>query len=275
MASQTANPVIATLACALPILLGFVLPASVLVKYALVHYQLTLDAEYLTYTLNSLMLSVLAAVAAVLVGAFMAYGLRLSGTPAIRGLTRIASLGYAVPGAVLAIGVIIPTAWLDNQVDAVMRETFGISTGLLLSGTIAALVIAYVVRFLALSLGTVEASLAKITPNMDDAARTLGHGPWSVLKRIHLPMMRGSILTAGILVFVDCMKELPMTVILRPFNFHTLATFVYEYASDELLAEASLAALTIVAAGILPVIILSLTITRSRPGSLPPLEARP
>ncbi len=260
----------AVVACALPVGLGFVLPASVLVKYALIHYQLTLDADFLTYTLNSLVLSVLAALAAVMVGSFMAYGLRLSGTPVIKGLTRLASLGYAVPGAVLAIGVIIPTAWLDNQVDAVMKETFGISTGLLLSGTIFALIIAYVVRFLALSLGTVEASLAKITPNMDDAARTLGHGPMSVLKRVHLPIMRGSILTAGILVFVDCMKELPMTVILRPFNFHTLATFVHEYASDELLAEASLAALTIVGAGILPVIILSLTITRSRPGSYPP-----
>ncbi|MDH5748429.1 MAG: iron ABC transporter permease [Rhodospirillales bacterium] len=267
--------VMASMACALPVLLGFVLPGAVLVKYALIHYQLTLDAEYAIYTLNSLTLSVLAAVVAVTIGAFMAYGLRLSGTPVMKALTRVASLGYAVPGAVLAIGVMIPTAWLDNLVDGVMTETFGISTGLLLSGTIVALVIAYVVRFLALSLGTVEASLAKITPNMDGAARTLGHGPFSVFKRIHLPIMRGSILTAGILVFVDCMKELPMTVILRPFNFHTLATFVHEYASDELLAEASLAALTIVAAGILPVIILSLTITRSRPGYYFIAEAKP
>ena len=121
-------------------------------------------------------------------------------------------------------------------------------------------------RLHALSFGTIEASLAKVTDNMDGAARTLGSGPADTLRRVHLPMMRGSVLTAGILVFVDGMKELPMTMILRPFDFHTLATFVHEYASDELLAESSLAALTIVASGILPVILLSYTITRSRPG---------
>ena len=256
----------ATLACLLPVVLGFVLPAAVLAGYAVGHYRESLDAAFLVHTANSLTLSSLAAALAVVLGVFMAYGLRLSGTSVVGAATRLASLGYAVPGAVLALGVIIPTAWLDNWVDAFMRDTFGFSTGLLLSGSIFAVTTGYVVRFLALSFGTVEASLAKVTHNMDGAARTLGKGPWATLSRVHLPLMRGSILTAAILVFVDCMKELPMTVILRPFNFDTLATFVHQYASDERLAEGSLAALAIVASGILPVIALSFTIGRSRPG---------
>ena len=133
-------------------------------------------------------------------------------------------------------------------------------------GTIAPVVYGYLVRFLALSYGTAEASLGRITPSMDGAARTLGANPMSALSRVHFPMMRGSLITAGILVFVDCMKELPLTIILRPFNFDTLATFVYQYASDELLEESALGALTIVGAGIIPVILLSVTIARSRPG---------
>ncbi len=257
---------LAPLASLAPVVLGFALPAGVLGNYALTHYADTLEADFLSYTVNSLELSSLAAVIAVAVGAFMAYGARLRGGPVVTAATRFASLGYAVPGAVLAIGVVIPTAWLDNTVDAIAGAVFGISTGLLLSGSIVVVTIGYVVRFLALSFGTIEASLSKVTASMDGAARTLGAGPAATLRRVHLPIMRGSVLTAAILVFVDCMKELPMTMILRPFNFHTLATFVHQYASDELLAESSLAALTIVAAGILPVILLSRTIGRSRPG---------
>jgi len=258
--------VLAFLFCFLPVALGFVLPAAVLTSYAVQYYRETLAGDFWIYAANSLILSTVTAVAAVLIGMFLAYGARLSRGSFIRGATRFASLGYAVPGAVLAIGVIIPMAALDNRIDAFSRDVFGIPLGLLLSGTVFAVIYGYLTRFTALSYGTLEASLGKITPNMDDAARTLGHGPASILKRIHLPMMRGSILTAGLLVFVDCMKELPMTVILRPFNFETLATYVHQFASDELLEESALGALAIVAAGILPVILLSLTIARSRPG---------
>ncbi|MCH7692133.1 MAG: iron ABC transporter permease [Proteobacteria bacterium] len=257
---------LASLACLAPVVLGFAIPTGVLGRYALTHYADTLEADFLTYTANSLGLSSMAAVITVAVGIFMAYGVRLRGGPVVTAATRFASLGYAVPGAVLAIGVVLPTAWLDNTVDAVLDSVFGISTGLLLSGSVFVIILGYVVRFLALSFGTIEASLSKITPSMDGAARTLGAGPMATLRRVHLPVMRGSVLTAAILVFVDCMKELPMTVILRPFDFHTLATFVHQYASDELLAESSLAALTIVASGILPVVLLSRTIGRSRPG---------
>ncbi|MBT4888264.1 MAG: iron ABC transporter permease [Rhodospirillales bacterium] len=257
----------ATLICVLPIVLGFAIPASVLVDYSLDFYHVTLNRNFLLYTTNSLMLAITSATLAVIIGLFLAYAIRLQGSPMLIAATRVASIGYAVPGAVLAIGVILPLSIFDNSIDGFMRETFNVSTGLLLSGTVIAVTIGYLVRFLALSFGTLEASLNKITVNMDGASRTLGHGPASTLKLIHLPLMRSSILTAGILVFVDVMKELPMTMLLRPFNFETLATYVHQYASDELLEECALGALSIVGAGILPVIILSAAIARSRPGN--------
>ena len=254
---------LASLACLAPIALGFVLPAAVLMAFASASQA---EPGFLAAIANSLTLAALAALMAVLAGLFLAYGARLGASPALKAATQLASLGYAVPGAVLAVGVIIPFAWFDNTLDRLMRDAFGISTGLVLSGTIAAVTFAYVVRFLALSLGTIEAGLGKVTASMDQAARTLGQGPLGTLRRIHLPMIRASVLTAALLVFVDVMKELPMTLLLRPFNFHTLATRVYEYAADELLEEAALPALAIVAAGIGPVVLLSLAIRRARPG---------
>jgi iron(III) transport system permease protein len=165
---------------------------------------------------------------------------------------------------VLAIGVIVPLAAFDNSVDAFMREYVGISTGLLLSGTPFALVFAYCVRFLAVSGGSVESSLAKVTPSMDMAARSLGANTLRTLHEVHLPLIRGGLLTGILVVFVDCMKELPATLILRPFNYDTLATFVYQYASDERIEACSPAALLIVLVGIIPVILLSRTITATR-----------
>lgn len=257
----------AFLACLAPVALGFLLPAGVLANYALRFYAETLAADYATFVANTLTLASLSAVVAVAIGLFMAYGVRLNGGRVLKAVTRFASVGYAVPGAILAIGIVIPMGAVDNALDALSREAFGISTGLIFSGTIFAVIYGYSARFLALSHGTVEASLQKITPNMDGAARTLGHGPGSTLMRLHLPLMRASLMTAGLLVFVDCMKELPLTLILRPFNYETLATFVYQYASDELLEEAALGALTIVGAGVIPVILLSVSILRARPGS--------
>ncbi|MBT4463932.1 MAG: iron ABC transporter permease, partial [Rhodospirillaceae bacterium] len=257
---------LAILACALPVLFGFVLPAGVLASYSVIHFDVAMNTDFLDHAFNSLMLSSLAAGLAVAIGIFMAYGVRLRNERLLKGMVRLASLGYAIPGAVLAVGVLVTLGTIDNGIDGFMRQTFNISTGLLLSGTIAAVTFGYLVRFLALSFGSIEASLGKITPSMDGAARSLGHGAFSTLQKVHLPMIRGAILTASMMVFVDCMKELPLTVILRPFNFHTLATFVHQYASDEQLGEASLAALSIVGFGILPVIILSLAISRSRPG---------
>jgi len=260
---------LASMLCALPVILGFVLPAWVLASNAVRYYSETVQANVLQYALNSLGLSAAAALIAVTLGLFLAYGARISGDKTTRALTRFASMGYAVPGAVLAVGVVIPLAAFDNAVDAWMRDTWGISTGLLLSGTAFAIVYGYVVRFLALAFGAMDASLTKVTPNMEGAARTLGCGPAKTLGRVHLPLIRASILAALVLVFVDAMKELPMTMLLRPFNFDTLATFVHQYASDELFEEASLGALLIVLVGTLPVVILTRQLTRARPADTP------
>ena len=247
----------AFVACALPILIGFALPAAILLDYAIRFFALSWSGAYLEHARNSLSLSATAAVVAVTVAAFIAYGRRLAGGPVLAVTSRLAGAGYAIPGTVLAIGVIVPFAAFDNGLDALMRAQFGVSTGLLLSGTVAAIIFAYVVRFLAVALGAVEASLGRIRPTMDMAARSLGVGPAGILRRVHLPLIRGSLLAAAIIVFVDCMKELPATLILRPFNFDTLATQVYQFASTEQLEYSALAALTIVAAGIVPVILLS------------------
>jgi iron(III) transport system permease protein len=255
----------ATIFCLLPILIGFIIPAGVLTRHAIVFFDESWNAAFFGFARNSLMLATLAAVAAVAIAVFLAYGRRMSGR-AFGILSRVALLGYAVPGAVLAIGVLIPFARLDNAVDSVARDWFGISTGLVLSGTIFALIFAYVVRFLAVGFGAVEASLGKIQPTMDMAARSLGAGPGRTLWRIHIPLVRGSLIAAGTIVFVDSMKELPATLILRPFNFDTLATHVYQFASDELLEQSALSALTIVLAGILPVILLSRSIRQTRRG---------
>jgi len=258
--------VLATLACVLPILLGFVTPALVLVNLGLKSEAGAWGNSFLSLARNSLLLAGSAAVLAVAVGMVLAYRLRLKGGRILLIATRVASVGYAVPGAVLAVGVLIPFAAFDNGVDAIMRDKLGISTGLLLTGTIFALVFAYVVRFLAAAFGALDAGLAKVSPSMDMAARTLGSGPWRTLIRVHLPLLRGSLLTAATLVFVDSMKELPATLILRPFNFETLATHVYQFASDEQLQEAAPAALAIVLAGIVPVLLLIKTIGQARPG---------
>ncbi|HEY5739009.1 MAG TPA: iron ABC transporter permease, partial [Gammaproteobacteria bacterium] len=162
---------------------------------------------------------------------------------------------------------IIPFAWFDNSVDALMRSNFDISTGLLLSGSLFAVMFAYMVRFLAVSIQAVESGLLKIRRSMDEAARSLSYAPSEILLRVHLPLMKGTVLTAMLIVFVDVMKELPATLILRPFDFNTLAVRAFELASDERLADSSTAALAIVGVGLLPVILLSRSIGVSRAGS--------
>ena len=257
---------LALLCCLAPIVLGFLLPVGQLTVWALRTAEHMVDASFLRLAWNSASLAAAAALLAVVVAVLLAYGLRLGATRITVFATRVASMGYAVPGMVLAIGVMLPFAWLDNTIDGWARGTFGVSTGLILSGTLFALLFAYLVRFLAISFNTVDASLVKVTLNMDSAARTLGARPAATFLRVHAPIMSGSLLTAALLVFVDVMKELPATLILRPFNFNTLAVRTFELASDERLADASNAALAIVAVGILPVIVLSAAISRSRPG---------
>ncbi|MDH5184684.1 MAG: iron ABC transporter permease [Gammaproteobacteria bacterium] len=252
--------------CLLPVLFGFILPATQLMYWSIETAGEMIDSSFFSLIFNSLMLAGSAAVIALLIALLMAYGKRLRGNVAMNTAVRIAAMGYAVPGTVLAVGVMIPFAWFDNVLDAWMREQFGISTGLLLSGTIVGLLFAYSVRFLSVSVQTVEAGLGKIKLSMDDAGRSLGYSPMQVLRHIHLPMMRSSLLTALLMVFVDVLKELPATLMLRPFNFNTLAVRAYELAGDERLADAASAAIAIVLVGIIPVIMLSRSIARAQPG---------
>ena len=246
------------------LLLGFLLPAAQLLNWSITVADEVIDARFMQMVWNSLKLAGIASILALLLAVLLGYGQRLHPTGPVRLMVRMAGMGYAVPGAVIAIGVIIPFAWLDNTIDAWARETFDYSTGLILSGTLVALVFAYLTRFLAVSLQTVEAGLGKVTTSMEEAGRSFGFRPMTILRRIHVPILKGSLLTALLLVFVDILKELPATLILRPFNYNTLAVRAYELATDERLAEAAPAALAIVAVGIIPVMLLSWTITRSR-----------
>lgn len=258
--------VICILACAIPVLLGFLLPAGVLLKWAFETTEWWWNWQFWEFALNTFILAGVAAVLAVFLAVLMAYGARLRPSLFTKFGVRAASIGYAVPGSVLAVGIMLPFAWTDNFIDAWAREYLGFSTGLILSGTIVAVIFAYVVRFLSVSFNAIEAGLGKITGNMDCASRSLGHTPSETLKKVHLPLIRASMFSAGILVFVDVIKELPATMIMRPFNFTTLAVRTFELASDEQLAEASSAALAMVLVGIIPVIMISRTIARSRPG---------
>jgi iron(III) transport system permease protein len=261
---QGIRAIVAWISCFLPIAFGFLLPAVILLNMTLQNISESLDNRFWSFARNSLILAVITAVIAVVIAVVIAYGLRLRSNFRMQLAARIAAMGYAVPGSVIAVGILVPIGKFDNALDAWMRGTFGISTGLLLSGTITALVFGYLVRFLAVSFTTVEASLGRIKPSLDDAARSLGLNSTNTLVQVHTPIMWGSLLTAGMLVFVDVMKELPATLIIRPFNFDTLAVRVYSLASDERLAEASGSALAIVFVGIIPVILLSLRISKSR-----------
>ena len=255
--------------CSVPLVLGFALPCGILINMAWGDASVNLGPRFLTLAFNSFALAGVTATVGVLLALAMAYALRLRPGPLTLAANRVAGLGYAIPGAIIAIGILVPVARLDNALDAWMRAHFDVSTGLLLTGSIVALVYAYLVRFLTVALQTVDAGLTKITLSMDDAARTLGVGPVGTLMRVHGPLMRGSLLTAGLLVFVDVMKELPATIVMRPFNFDTLAVQAYNYAADERLAEAAIPALAIVAVSVLPLIVLSRRIANTRRQTVP------
>ncbi|WP_246053909.1 ABC transporter permease [Halomonas halmophila] len=256
----------ACLACLMPILVGFLLPGGLLAYLSLTDGDNLFGPAFLEFAGNSLVLAVLASLCAVALALLLSYGARLNPGPMTRTATRIAAMGYAIPGSVVAVGILIPFAWLDDQINGWLREHYGVMAGLIFSGSAFILIYAYVVRFLAVSFNALEASLGKVTPSMDAAARTLGETASGTLRHVHTPIMRGSLLAAAILVFVDVMKELPATIILRPFNFDTLAVRAHNLASDERLAEASTASLAIVVVGIIPVVLLSLAMRGSRPG---------
>jgi len=250
--------------CALPPLLGFLVPSGILIYVVLTEPEPLFTARFFGLAWNTLTLATITAVVAIAAATLLAYAARLSASRVVFGANRLAALGYAIPGAVIAVGVLLPLGRLDNLIADWARAQLGIDPGLLLTGSIAALIYAYLVRFLAIALQTVEAGLGKIRTGMEDAARSLGHTPRQTLLRVHAPMMRGSVLTAALIVFVDVMKELPATFALRPFNFDTLAVQAYNMAKDERLAEAAAASLVIVAVGLIPLIVLSGAISSAR-----------
>ncbi|MEM6869414.1 MAG: iron ABC transporter permease [Cyanobacteria bacterium P01_C01_bin.121] len=251
-------------ACLLPITFGLLIPGGLLLRMVSKNWETALGNRFVELSGNSLTLAGLTAAIALVLSLVLAYGQRLNGNRSIRFGVRLAAMGYGVPGAVIAVGILIPVTRLDNAIANWAKAMFNTSPGLLISGTITALIFAYLVRFLAVALSSVESGLGKIRPNLDDASRSLGYSPTETLTKIHTPLMTSSLLTALMLVFVDVMKELPATLVMRPFNFDTLAVRVYQYASDERLREAAAPALTILLVGLLPVIVLSWQISRSR-----------
>jgi iron(III) transport system permease protein len=255
---------VAACACLLPLAGGFGLPAGLLLRMALTEGDAQWGPRFIELARNSFTVAALTALCSVALAVLIGYAARRHKGWTMRAAQRVVGLGYALPGSVIAVGVLIPVARLDNWLADTLRASLGWETGLLLSGSITALVYACVVRFLSAAVQAVDSGLLKITPSMDDAARSLGLAPAQVLGRVHLPLLRGSLLTAALLVFIDVMKELPATLVMRPFNFDTLATQVYTLASDERLTEASTSALAIVAVGLLPIVLLSRQISASR-----------
>jgi iron(III) transport system permease protein len=248
----------AALACALPVLIGFAVPAAHLVNEAWGRIAAHgLSEHVLIEARNSVFFAAVATAVALMLGIVLAYAARLDRSGLAAVAARVASLGYAIPGTVLAVGLLTPLAAFDNALDAGMRQIFGMGTGLLLSGSGAALVLAYVIRFLAVSAGGVEAGFAKIPASIDAAARCLGESAAGTVRRVHLPLLAPALGAAAILVFVDCMKELPATLLLRPFGFETLATHIYAEAARGTYEDGAVAALLIVLVGLGPVVLLA------------------
>ncbi|PRY26376.1 iron(III) transport system permease protein [Aliiruegeria haliotis] len=245
----------AVVLCGLPVLLGFALPVVLLVSMGLESEQNLLSPRYLGFMQNSVILAGIASLLTVLGAILIGFRQRLWPGRASRVAGNVARIGYAVPGGVIAVGLLVPFAAFDNALDAWMRATFNVSTGLLFTGSIWLLVAAYMIRFMAAALNSYDSGLGTIHSNIDAVSRTLGKHPLEMLRRIHLPILRPSVLTALLIVFVDVMKELPATLIMRPFNFDTLAVQAHRLASDERLEGAAVPSLVIVAVGLLPVIL--------------------
>jgi iron(III) transport system permease protein len=250
--------------CALPVLLGFVVPVALLGHRAITHIDGLWEAGLARAIMNSIVLSLLAAGACAAVALALAYARRVVRSPVMGTIGTVASLGYALPGTILALGLMYALAGFDNRIDQLARTWFGLSTGLLVTGGLTVLILAYVIRFLSVSTASIDAGLEKLSPNLDAAARALGETSWSALWRVHVPLLIPALGASALLVFVDCMKELPATLLLRPLDFETLATHVYAKAALEQFEAASIGALVIVAVGLIPVLLLHRTVAAGR-----------
>jgi iron(III) transport system permease protein len=255
---------LAATACALPVLLGFAAPFAVLLMQGLAHISDAYAAGFWRATRNSVGVATVAAVVTVLTGLGLAYARRLAPTVLVRTVVRAAGVGYAMPGTVLAVGLLVPLAALDNHVDAFLRATLGVSSGLLLSGSLLVVVLAYSVAFSPCR--SARSGGQRLSRSRRGGAHA-GETAFSALRRVHMPLLLPALGAAALLVFVDGMKELPATLLLRPFNFETLATHVYSYAGLEQFEQAALGALTIVLIGLVPVLLLHQAVAGGRAGS--------
>ena len=260
MALKGGRGILASAFCLVPILVGFIIPVSVLAYWAIFKADRP-GTNFIQLAWNSFYLAAIASMIVVSLALVLSYAIRLNNSRSVGVSVGIAGLGYALPGTIIAIGTIVPLAWLDHRIIDLVKYYSGDKVGLIFSGTLVALLFAYTVRFMAVSLGAVQNGLGKIKPSMDMAGRSLGMSSFKVLTRIHIPLLKGSVLTAILIVFVDVLKELPATLVLRPFNFNTLAVRAFELASDERLVDAAPASLMIVLVGLVPVILLSRSIS--------------
>lgn len=266
----------AFLCCLLPFVAGFALPVAQLLVWAAATAPKVLNVAFWSLLSNSLIVAAGAALLCVLMALVLVYASQLHRGRGFKLLTRFATLGYGIPGAVIAVGILIPLLGLDKQLAAFIAAITGQRSGLLLTGTLAGLLIAYVVRFLAVAFNPTDAGIKRVSPHMLNAARSMGYAPRKALWHVYLPLLKVPLLSAALLVFVDVMKELPLTLILRPFNFHTLATKAFELAGDEMIAESANPALVIVLTGLLPVLLLNKLITdKQRAGAQEPVQKIP
>jgi iron(III) transport system permease protein len=249
--------VFALAAAALPVAVGFGVPLYVFGTYAWRRLDSLLGADLARAFASSVVTAGVTGTLTVVLALLLINAVRLSKSPSVRAAVRVASIGYALPGTIMGLGLLYALAGLDNRIDALARDWIGVSTGLMLTGTAAAVVLACTIRFLALAEGTIRAGLDKLPPNLDEAARSLGRTPGTSALLVLMPLLRPAILTAGVLVFVDTVKELSATILLRPFGFNTLATLVYENASRAAVEDGAAAALLIIATATVPVIFLS------------------
>ncbi len=255
IALHGARRVIAWAVCGLPVLMGFVLPVTFMLRPLAADWSVLPWDRFLQWAFNSVRLGALSAVLAVGVAVLLMFSLRQRGDPITRGVVRVAGMAYAVPGAVIVVGLLLPVGWLQQAAP-------DSPTVFWVTGTVLGVVWAYLVRFMSVALQSVQSGYARIPPSLDDSARMLGTSGWRLLARVHWPPLRRSAVAAGLLVFVDVMKELPATMVLRPFNTDTLAVVAYQLARDERLGEAALPSLALVLVGLIPVMLLSRTLRR-------------
>ncbi len=257
---STKQTVLAVSFCSLILFLAFIVPVVILLQYAFHYFEQSWTTEVFDFALNSAGIALITALLALVLSLILNYSYRVKPTKAQSFSLKVASSGYAIPGTVMAIGVLIPLTFLDTQIND-MAVWMGLSApGLLLSGTVIAIIFAHLVRFIAIANKTLESSYEKISPSLDMVSKTMGTNGVNLLRKVHIPLIRKSALVAALLIFVESMKELPAALLLRPFDFQTLPTYVYQFASDEQLELAALGAILIVLVGLIPLLVLNRSI---------------